>query len=90
MDEFPLCLPDGELLTLQLPGLDNRSSGHSSPAPSPSLDFNDNEDLPTELSDSSETHDEGLCRLHTSTPTHSRTCTHSLFHSLKHTVTVYV
>uniref|UniRef100_A0A673X0N5 GRAM domain containing 1B n=1 Tax=Salmo trutta TaxID=8032 RepID=A0A673X0N5_SALTR len=56
---FPLCLPDGELLTLQLPGLDNRSSGHSSPAPSPSLDFNDNEDLPTELSDSSETHDEG-------------------------------
>uniref|UniRef100_A0A8C6TK71 GRAM domain containing 1Bb n=1 Tax=Neogobius melanostomus TaxID=47308 RepID=A0A8C6TK71_9GOBI len=27
--------------------------------PSPSLDFNDNEDLPTELSDSSETHDEG-------------------------------
>uniref|UniRef100_A0A4W5RP32 GRAM domain containing 1Ba n=1 Tax=Hucho hucho TaxID=62062 RepID=A0A4W5RP32_9TELE len=56
---FPLCLPDGELLTLQLPGLDNQSSGHSSPAPSPSLDFNDNEDLPTELSDSSETHDEG-------------------------------
>uniref|UniRef100_A0A8C7QRM8 GRAM domain containing 1Ba n=1 Tax=Oncorhynchus mykiss TaxID=8022 RepID=A0A8C7QRM8_ONCMY len=59
VDEFPLCLPDGELLTLQLPGLDNRSSGPSSPAPSPSLDFNDNEDLPTELSDSSETHDEG-------------------------------
>ncbi|XP_052385608.1 protein Aster-B isoform X3 [Oncorhynchus keta] len=58
VDDFPLCLPDGELLTLQLPGLDNRSSGHSSPAPSPSLDFNDNEDLPTELSDSSETHDE--------------------------------
>uniref|UniRef100_A0A3P8UND3 GRAM domain containing 1B n=1 Tax=Cynoglossus semilaevis TaxID=244447 RepID=A0A3P8UND3_CYNSE len=27
--------------------------------PSPSLDFNDNEDIPTELSDSSETHDEG-------------------------------
>ncbi|NXR13035.1 GRM1B protein, partial [Semnornis frantzii] len=26
---------------------------------SPSLDFNDNEDIPTELSDSSETHDEG-------------------------------
>uniref|UniRef100_A0A674C872 GRAM domain containing 1B n=1 Tax=Salmo trutta TaxID=8032 RepID=A0A674C872_SALTR len=59
VDDFPLCLPDDELLTLQLPGLDNRSSGHSSPAPSPSLDFNDNEDLPTELSDSSETHDEG-------------------------------
>uniref|UniRef100_A0A8P4KSS9 VASt domain-containing protein n=1 Tax=Dicentrarchus labrax TaxID=13489 RepID=A0A8P4KSS9_DICLA len=28
-------------------------------APSPSLDLNDNEDLPTELSDSSETHNEG-------------------------------
>ncbi|TFK02592.1 GRAM domain-containing protein 1B [Platysternon megacephalum] len=29
------------------------------PLNSPSLDFNDNEDIPTELSDSSETHDEG-------------------------------
>ncbi|KAF3848224.1 hypothetical protein F7725_021252 [Dissostichus mawsoni] len=29
------------------------------PVPSPSLDFNDNEDIPTEISDSSETHDEG-------------------------------
>ncbi|KAM5246388.1 protein Aster-B isoform 2-T2 [Ctenodactylus gundi] len=29
------------------------------PATSPSLDFNDNEDIPTELSDSSDTHDEG-------------------------------
>uniref|UniRef100_A0A8C3C9H2 GRAM domain containing 1B n=1 Tax=Cairina moschata TaxID=8855 RepID=A0A8C3C9H2_CAIMO len=29
------------------------------PVNSPSLDFNDNEDIPTELSDSSETHDEG-------------------------------
>ncbi|XP_063292315.1 protein Aster-B isoform X2 [Pelobates fuscus] len=29
------------------------------PVLSPSLDFNDNEDLPTELSDSSDTHDEG-------------------------------
>ncbi|KAM6370566.1 protein Aster-B isoform 15-T20 [Pluvialis apricaria] len=29
------------------------------PMNSPSLDFNDNEDIPTELSDSSETHDEG-------------------------------
>uniref|UniRef100_A0AAR2J6R8 GRAM domain containing 1Bb n=1 Tax=Pygocentrus nattereri TaxID=42514 RepID=A0AAR2J6R8_PYGNA len=28
------------------------------PVPSPSLDFNDNEDIPTELSDSSDTHDE--------------------------------
>lgn len=30
------------------------------PVNSPSLDFNDNEDIPTELSDSSDTHDEGL------------------------------
>ena len=29
------------------------------PVTSPSLDFNDNEDIPTELSDSSYTHDEG-------------------------------
>uniref|UniRef100_A0A3B3WPL6 VASt domain-containing protein n=1 Tax=Poecilia mexicana TaxID=48701 RepID=A0A3B3WPL6_9TELE len=33
--------------------------GPGGPVPSPSLDFNDNEDIPTELSDSSETHDEG-------------------------------
>uniref|UniRef100_A0A6Q2YSG3 GRAM domain containing 1B n=1 Tax=Esox lucius TaxID=8010 RepID=A0A6Q2YSG3_ESOLU len=56
---FSVCLPDGEVLSLPLPRLDNQSSGHSSPAASPSLDFNDNEDLPTELSDSSGTHDEG-------------------------------
>ncbi|KAI1230777.1 hypothetical protein IHE44_0008658 [Lamprotornis superbus] len=30
------------------------------PVSSPSLDFNDNEDIPTELSDSSDTHDEGI------------------------------
>lgn len=29
------------------------------PVSSPSLDFNDNMDIPTELSDSSDTHDEG-------------------------------
>ncbi|XP_027014318.1 protein Aster-B isoform X8 [Tachysurus fulvidraco] len=52
-EEFSGCLPD-ELLSLPLP--DNKPSG---PASSPSLDFNDNEDLPTELSDSSETHDDG-------------------------------
>ncbi|KAM9348958.1 protein Aster-B-like [Symphorus nematophorus] len=50
-------LPDADLLTL--PMLENRSSQQSSQAPSPSPDLNDNEDLPTELSDSSETHDEG-------------------------------
>lgn len=37
----------------------NETSGPGGVATSPSLDFNDNEDLPTELSDSSETHDEG-------------------------------
>ncbi|XP_055970905.1 protein Aster-B isoform X1 [Sorex fumeus] len=31
----------------------------TAPVTSPSLDFNDNEDIPTELSDSSDTHDEG-------------------------------
>lgn len=36
----------------------NDASGPGGPVPSPSLDFNDNEDIPTELSDSSETHDE--------------------------------
>lgn len=42
--------------------VDEKSSDHGGPGgpvPSPSLDFNDNEDIPTELSDSSETHDEG-------------------------------
>lgn len=42
---------------------ESRSSQHCSHALSPSLDLNDNEDLPTELSDSSETHDEGACMI---------------------------
>uniref|UniRef100_A0A7N8YN99 GRAM domain containing 1Bb n=1 Tax=Mastacembelus armatus TaxID=205130 RepID=A0A7N8YN99_9TELE len=55
------CLPDGELLTvpLEVEEKNNDTSGPGGPVPSPSLDFNDNEDIPTELSDSSETHDEG-------------------------------
>uniref|UniRef100_A0A8D2ZNV3 GRAM domain containing 1Bb n=1 Tax=Scophthalmus maximus TaxID=52904 RepID=A0A8D2ZNV3_SCOMX len=60
-EEYADCLPDGELLALPLL-LEEKSDDPSrpgGPAPSPSLDFNDNEDLPTELSDSSETHDEG-------------------------------
>uniref|UniRef100_A0A3Q2QRK0 GRAM domain containing 1B n=1 Tax=Fundulus heteroclitus TaxID=8078 RepID=A0A3Q2QRK0_FUNHE len=58
--EFADCLPDGELLTVPLVVEDNNdTSGPGGPIPSPSLDFNDNEDIPTELSDSSETHDEG-------------------------------
>ncbi|KAM6970430.1 protein Aster-B isoform 2-T2 [Aplochiton taeniatus] len=55
VEDFPLCLPDSELLTLPL----LEANLHSQPSsPTPSLDFNDNEDLPTELSDSSETHDD--------------------------------
>ncbi|XP_051765345.1 protein Aster-B isoform X13 [Ctenopharyngodon idella] len=59
VEDFTNCVPE-DLLALPLP--DNKLSETSGsahvPAPPPSLDFNDNEDLPTELSDSSETHDE--------------------------------
>ncbi|KAL4647293.1 GRAM domain-containing protein 1B isoform X11 [Arapaima gigas] len=55
-EEYADCLPDGDLLTIPLP--DDTVNEPSGPVPSPSLDFNDNEDIPTELSDSSETHDE--------------------------------
>ncbi|KAJ4936016.1 hypothetical protein JOQ06_017540 [Pogonophryne albipinna] len=60
VEEFADCLPDGDLLALPLP-VEERSLDPSRPGapPSPSLDFNDNEDIPTEISDSSETHDEG-------------------------------
>uniref|UniRef100_A0A8P4G094 VASt domain-containing protein n=1 Tax=Dicentrarchus labrax TaxID=13489 RepID=A0A8P4G094_DICLA len=58
VEDVPSPLPDADLLTLPMP--ENRSSQPSSHAPSPSLDLNDNEDLPTELSDSSETHNEGI------------------------------
>ncbi|XP_067102105.1 protein Aster-B isoform X1 [Osmerus mordax] len=54
-EEYTDCLPGGELL---IPLVDE-SAEPGGLVPSPSLDFNDNEDLPTELSDSSETHDEG-------------------------------
>uniref|UniRef100_A0A8B9RJM8 GRAM domain containing 1Bb n=1 Tax=Astyanax mexicanus TaxID=7994 RepID=A0A8B9RJM8_ASTMX len=51
-----------ELLPLPLLAEEERNceavAGQLSPVPSPSLDFNDNEDIPTELSDSSDTHDE--------------------------------
>ncbi|XP_072562310.1 protein Aster-B-like isoform X5 [Paramormyrops kingsleyae] len=62
-EEYSNCLADGDLLAVPLPNgkgavpLPN-GKGEEPVAPSPSLDFNDNEDLPTELSDSSETHDE--------------------------------
>ncbi|XP_049582393.1 protein Aster-B isoform X4 [Syngnathus scovelli] len=60
-DDFTDCQPDGELLAVPLlvEEKNNDTSGTGGPVPSPSLDFNDNEDIPTELSDSSETHDEG-------------------------------
>uniref|UniRef100_UPI00398F77F6 protein Aster-B isoform X5 n=1 Tax=Pristiophorus japonicus TaxID=55135 RepID=UPI00398F77F6 len=48
------CHLEGEIAALQ--AIDKNEI--SLPVNSPSLDFNDNEDIPTELSDSSETHDE--------------------------------
>uniref|UniRef100_A0AAY4A8G6 VASt domain-containing protein n=1 Tax=Denticeps clupeoides TaxID=299321 RepID=A0AAY4A8G6_9TELE len=57
-EEFTSCLTDGDLLALPLPDNGNFETKEG-PVRSPSLDFNDNEDLPTEISDSSETHDEG-------------------------------
>lgn len=61
MEDFSGCVPE-DLLPLPLPDnkLPETSGSAHVPTPSPSLDFNDNEDLPTELSDSSETHDEGV------------------------------
>ncbi|XP_027135897.1 GRAM domain-containing protein 1B isoform X4 [Larimichthys crocea] len=59
-EDYTDFLPDGELLAVPLVVEDKSdTSGPGGPVPSPSLDFNDNEDIPTELSDSSETHDEG-------------------------------
>uniref|UniRef100_A0A3Q3JMD2 VASt domain-containing protein n=1 Tax=Monopterus albus TaxID=43700 RepID=A0A3Q3JMD2_MONAL len=60
-EEFADCLPDSQLLAVPLVVEEKNSdtSGPGGPVPSPSLDLNDNEDIPTELSDSSETHDEG-------------------------------
>ncbi|KAG1970148.1 protein Aster-B [Pimephales promelas] len=56
VEDFTGCVPE-DLLPLPLP--DNMLSETGPvPGPPPSLDLNDNEDLPTELSDSSETHDE--------------------------------
>ena len=43
---------------------DQQDVGHS---PAPSLDLDEHEELPTELSDSSETHDEGVEHTHTHT-----------------------
>ncbi|XP_066541066.1 protein Aster-B isoform X1 [Hoplias malabaricus] len=58
-EEYTDCLADSELLQLPLLAEERDCEGGPlGPVPSPSLDFNDNEDIPTELSDSSDTHDE--------------------------------
>uniref|UniRef100_A0A8C6TJP3 GRAM domain containing 1Bb n=1 Tax=Neogobius melanostomus TaxID=47308 RepID=A0A8C6TJP3_9GOBI len=58
---FADCLTEEDLLAVPLVVVEdsNQPDDPGVLVPSPSLDFNDNEDLPTELSDSSETHDEG-------------------------------
>nr|XP_015192919.1 PREDICTED: GRAM domain-containing protein 1B isoform X14 [Lepisosteus oculatus] len=57
--DIPVGEDDTDFSDLLLPQLNIDKNEGSAPVNSPSLDFNDNEDLPTELSDSSETHDEG-------------------------------
>uniref|UniRef100_A0A671LW69 GRAM domain-containing protein 1B-like n=1 Tax=Sinocyclocheilus anshuiensis TaxID=1608454 RepID=A0A671LW69_9TELE len=60
-EEYTDCLPDGDLLPLPLLAEERNSEPASplDPVPPPALDFNDNEDIPTDLSDSSVTDDEG-------------------------------
>uniref|UniRef100_A0A672R992 GRAM domain containing 1B n=1 Tax=Sinocyclocheilus grahami TaxID=75366 RepID=A0A672R992_SINGR len=60
-EEYTDCLPDGDLLQLPLLAEERNSEPASplDPAPPLALDFNDNEDIPTDLSDSSVTDDEG-------------------------------
>ncbi|XP_051541253.1 protein Aster-B isoform X2 [Myxocyprinus asiaticus] len=58
VEDFTDCVPE-DLPPLPLPDNNMTETSGSAPVPAPSIDFNDNEDLPTELSDSSETHDEG-------------------------------
>ncbi|KAA0714755.1 GRAM domain-containing protein 1B [Triplophysa tibetana] len=65
-EEYTDCLPDSDLLPLRLL-VDERNSEPESPlapAPSPSLDFNDNEDIPTDLSDSSVTDEDEVQAFH--------------------------
>ncbi|XP_051952628.1 protein Aster-B-like isoform X2 [Xyrauchen texanus] len=59
-EEYTDCLPDSDLLPLPLLAEERNCEPDSplDPVPSPALDFNDNEDIPTDISDSSETHDE--------------------------------
>ncbi|XP_030650275.1 protein Aster-B isoform X1 [Chanos chanos] len=61
-EEYTDCLPDGVLLPIPLLAEEGNSEPSGSPLtpiPTPSLDFNDNEDIPTDCSDSSETDVEG-------------------------------
>ncbi|XP_052387933.1 protein Aster-B isoform X5 [Carassius gibelio] len=60
-EEYTDCLPYGDLLALPLLAEEGNSEPASplDPVPPLALDFNDNEDIPTDLSDSSETDDEG-------------------------------
>ncbi|XP_051787865.1 protein Aster-B isoform X3 [Erpetoichthys calabaricus] len=53
------CQLDGVLLPPPIINEKEKVIDNNIPVSTPSLDFNDNEDIPTELSDSSETHDEG-------------------------------
>ncbi|KTF80541.1 hypothetical protein cypCar_00034591, partial [Cyprinus carpio] len=61
-EEYTDCLPDGDLLPLPLLAEERNSEPASplDPVPPLALDFNDNEDIPTDLSDSSETDDEDV------------------------------
>ena len=88
-EEYTDCLLDGELLGIPVL-VEDRSLGEMGaavPLPLPLLDFNDNEDIPTELSDSSETHDEGMPLTHTHTDTHIHIYTHTHTHTYIHTHT---
>ncbi|XP_057203848.1 protein Aster-B isoform X18 [Triplophysa rosa] len=65
-EEYTDCLPDSDLLPLPLLAEERNSEPASplAPAPSPSLDFNDNEDIPTDLSDSSVTDEDEVQAFH--------------------------
>ncbi|XP_055004490.1 protein Aster-B-like isoform X2 [Boleophthalmus pectinirostris] len=64
VDDVSSTVPEADPVTLSVPDHRPHQRSPLTPlapphVPLPTLDLNDNEDLPTELSDSSETHDEG-------------------------------
>ncbi|XP_039620112.1 protein Aster-B isoform X7 [Polypterus senegalus] len=59
VEEDGECQLDGVLIPPLIINEKEKIIDNNIPVSTPSLDFNDNEDIPTELSDSSETHDEG-------------------------------